>query len=284
MESQEQEQEQTQTQTQAQEQIEPTQIIVDYREAKLLEHLGQLLPSGHTPVTSNLDIGDVLIKGDGFTLLFERKTVSDLAASIKDRRYSEQKARILSTLPPYACTYVLEGCALGQSTSPSPHMTQSVYEGAVIHTMYRDKMHVVTTKDVHATAAFICSVLGKCLANPHYFKQHSHSNAAQSAHMNGENQVDGIINCPSADYVATLKHKTKKSENIDKYACYIMQLCQIPGISSTIAKEIATVYPTYGLLIKTLSECETYKEKMAALTMIKMIATKKARTIIDYIA
>jgi ERCC4 domain len=273
MESQEQEQTQAQTQAQAQEQtqIEPTQIIVDYREAKLLEHLGQLLPSGHTPVTSNLDIGDVLIKGDGFTLLFERKTASDLAASIKDRRYSEQKARILSTLPPYACTYVLEGCALGQSTSPSPHMTQSVYEGAVIHTMYRDKMHVVTTKDVHATAAFICSVLGKCLANPHYFKQNLHSIQSGGA-------------CPSSDYVATLKHKTKKSENIDKYTCYILQLCQIPGISSTIAKEIATIYPTYAILIKTLNDCETYKEKMGALTMIKMIATKKARTIIDYIS
>ena len=42
-----------------------------------------------------LDVGDVVLSAGGDTLLVERKTWVDLASSLTDGRYAEQKARLL---------------------------------------------------------------------------------------------------------------------------------------------------------------------------------------------
>jgi len=152
------------------------QVLVDYREAKLIDALTKILPI--EPISTNLEIGDIQIKGlsnstnssNSFTLLFERKAGNDLAASIKDHRYSEQKKRILSALPSHACTYILEGSIFGSQRSIyNANISQTILESAIIHTMYRDKMHVITTPDINATASFIASVYAKCVAHPEYF-------------------------------------------------------------------------------------------------------------------
>lgn len=245
--------------------VQPIDIVVDYRETKLLEALSSL--SDCVIRTSNLEVGDVIIKSNiadhPFTLIFERKTGPDLAASIKDGRYSEQKARILSVqgVMPHQCTYILEGGLSYASVS------KSSIDGAIIHTMFRDQMHVMTTRDVHETATFIQSVALKAAANPKYF-------VATSSYSPEE-------------YVCTLKAKTKKIDNIDKATCYIMQLCQIPGISHKIAKELATVYPSMTALLTAIgfgTDVATNKEKgVELLCKINMIAKKKATVIIDYL-
>jgi len=257
-------------------------VLVDYRETQLLEILNSILP--FPPKSVNLDIGDIHIVGDGVQLLFERKSASDLAASIKDHRYSEQKARILSTYPPHKCTYIIEGVGFGEQQLPktlskTQTISKSTLDGAMIHTLYRDRMHVITTANVACTAEFIKNVLSKCMANPHYFK------ATQQLQNIGDptpdNQHPQTSTCQ--EYVATLKHKTKKIDNIDKATCYIMQLSQIPGVSYKIAKEIAAIYPSYTQLLSTLNSCDTDKEKLNILTGINMIAAKKAQKIIDFI-
>jgi len=250
-------------------------IVIDYREAALISALTALCSDNTVDLaieTKNLELGDVHIIGrrgsigesgesgnNEFTLLFERKAGNDLAASIKDGRYAEQKARILGALPPHACTYILEGLT-GAGTGGG--MSQSTLDGAIIHTMYRDRMHVVHTEDVAETATFIKTVALKCVAHPQYFS---------------------AVNCNS-DYVSTLKPKTKKKDNIDKATCYLLQLCQIPGISHTIAKEIAEAYPTYFGLVSAINACADAKAQVTLLKRIKMIADKKAKTIVEFIA
>ena len=260
------------------------EFLIDFRETKLHAKLSQILPI--QPTSANLDIGDVQIvyksahaqeddlseevadtrqppPPQSFTLLFERKTTADLVASIKDHRYSEQKSRILSSsIAPHLCTYIIEGHTMGSTHTIPGGISAAVFESALIHTMYRDKIHVITTSSVDGTASYLHSVLLKCMANPQYFTQ----------------QYDA---CDSP-YVATLKHKLRKIENIDKQTCYIMQLSQIPGISYKIAKEIAEVYPTMHSLTSGLHACVTEKEKVTLLTKIKMIAEKKAKTIVEY--
>jgi len=277
------------------------QVLVDYRETKLIEELNAILS---VPITSaNLEIGDIQIVGENIKLLFERKTVADLTASIKDHRYSEQKARILSTFPPHMCTYIIEGIKFGEplphtyTTRPSQYIAKSTLDSAMIHTMYRDRMHVVTTSNVKCTAVFLKNVLDKCIANPHHFRvivpcQQQLQNIEDTNETSQQNpdqptqtqpQTQPTQQSTSHDYVATLKHKTKKIDNIDKETCYIMQLSQIPGISYKIAKEIAAIYPSYKQLLSTLSSCETDKEKLSLLTGINMIAAKKAQKILEYI-
>ena len=80
------------------------EILIDNRENKLKEFFDNHVfkDSKQTPeiTYSNLDIGDIIIKKDGKTLLiFERKSIPDLYSSINDGRYKEQKIRLLNNFP-----------------------------------------------------------------------------------------------------------------------------------------------------------------------------------------
>ena len=95
------------------------QIIIDKREHSLYEKCHELLSkqmittSNLTIIQKELAIGDMLIQTDDSNdiLLIERKTFSDLLASIKDGRYEEQSHRLLNTseLPPHSIIYLIEG-------------------------------------------------------------------------------------------------------------------------------------------------------------------------------
>jgi ERCC4-type nuclease len=75
-------------------------INVDYREKILLKKLQDLKEKnkfGKIEIqTSNLPLGDVVIlnKENKEELIIERKSISDLASSIKDGRYAEQSFRL----------------------------------------------------------------------------------------------------------------------------------------------------------------------------------------------
>ena len=215
------------------------ELLIDYRESRLIQVLTELDVAF---TTQNLELGDAQIVSPDFTLIFERKAGSDLDASIKDGRYHEQKARLLGL----RCTYILEATQLDTEAKQS----------AVIHTMYRDNMHVVFTRDTHETAGFIKNVYQRCILHPEYFS----GTTAPTSYLN------------------TLK--SKKSENINPESCWILQLSQIPGISIIIAKSISQVYPTMGHLVDSLRKSEN---PVKLLSKIDKIAVKKAAKILEYL-
>ena len=240
-------------------------IYIDYRETRLIGELNAIVsPVPSVCETKNLELGDILIVSTGkyiFTLLFERKAGSDLESSIKDHRYSEQKKRILSIYPAHKCTYIIEGIpGIGEN----PNYTLN---SAMVHTMYRDNMHIVNTANVRKTAEFIKTVYDRCIAHPEYF-------------CKGDEE-DNVVK--QSNYIENIKIKSRKIENIDVNTCYLLQLCQIPGISHIIAQQIACVYPNMGCLVDALRSCETNIEKIKLLGQINMIATKKATKIVEYI-
>ena len=62
--------------------------------------------------TENMPLGDAGIYSDNGEelVLFERKSLTDLAASIKDGRYSEQSMRLASVnTPNHHIIYIIEG-------------------------------------------------------------------------------------------------------------------------------------------------------------------------------
>jgi ERCC4-type nuclease len=122
--------------------------------------------------------------------------------------------------------------------------------------MFRDKMHIIFTQTVQETAKIVCDIFGKCQKNPQKFV------------------------ATDTDYLSHVKTKKCKAENIDKQTCYILQLCQIPMISHIIAKEIASRYPSWKVLIAALDATDN---KMTLLTTIPMIGSKKAQMIIEYL-
>lgn len=247
-------------------------IVIDSRESNIVSFVDEYyrneerddIRNGIRLVREQLDVGDVQIRfGSGMLILIERKTCADMAASLKDGRYKEQKARILSCVPSRHVIYILEG-------APSQHtllisdfsihgLKPSVISGMMIHTMLRDGVHIINVANTRETAAWVWAIALKCFINP------------EKISCNEEKK----------DYLHQVK--TKKISNITPDNCYIMQLCQVPGISITIAREISKKYNTMFLLLTTLSQLSDENSRIKCLNEIDMVGKKKARTLLEYL-
>lgn len=234
-----------------------TEIHIDFRETDLLN---ELQISNTLPISSkNLDVGDAQIVHDGNPIfVFERKTVADLGASVKDGRYKEQKCRLLAAFPKHHhITYIIEGGSI--FIGDKSGLSSSTYEGIFINTMYRDGIHVVCTKSVQETARWISGVAKRYNDDP------------QKYTMEGGNV--------SEEYYNQRKAKTRRIDNITPRTCFIMQLCQIPGISQKIAEIVAARYASLPILITELSKSDNPEQELAKLSLI---GSKKAKVIIQY--
>lgn len=232
-------------------------LIIDNREHKLIEEMR--IKNIEFEIKC-LDIGDIQIVNDetpNFTLVFERKTLSDLSSSIKDGRYREQKLRMINTFPAHNCCYIIEGYQRSGLDSKYG-IDSSGIDGAIIYSMFRDKVHVILSQNLDDTALWIKCIYDKCCKNPEKF--------------------DSGVNI-NMEYLDAVKVKSKKCQNIDKNTCYLMQLCQIPGISNKVAKEISKIYPSLNTLLEATKE----PNSVELLTKIPMLGTKKVATIIEYL-
>ncbi|KAK4534317.1 hypothetical protein CDCA_CDCA01G0342 [Cyanidium caldarium] len=82
--------------------------------------------------------------------LVERKKVSDLLESIRDRRYQQQKARMrLSGMP--CLVYLVEGAARRRPGADGQREARAL-RSALLHTQVRDGFHVVRTEHAVDTA------------------------------------------------------------------------------------------------------------------------------------
>jgi ERCC4-type nuclease len=237
-----------------------TEIRVDYRESALIKHLQDITTDADLIKLTecNHEIADIHIVGQNVHLVFERKTMSDLAASLKDGRYKEQKHRMLSQFAPKHLTYIIEG-ATPTSMDDKHGISKTVYDGMCIYTMYRDGIHVVHVPSTADTAKFLWNVATKVQHNPAKFD----SNAEEAV-----------------DYVSSRKAKSRRIDNMTVETCYIMQLCQVPGVSIKLAKGIQEKYATLRALITALAGSN---DPCKELSSIPLIGTKKARTIVEYL-
>ena len=244
-------------------------IHVDARETRLYEALvsnvGQSSP--FTVISAQLDIGDVTMSCPGVLLIFERKTGADLTASVKDGRYREQKRRMASATSPKHVTYFIENVA-------SCGLSESVLNGVIVNTMYRDGMHVMFTKNTQETATWLLTIASKLAVDPSKYQTATDGGTGVGAGASG----GGVIN--NEPYINSVKIKSRKIENIDIKTCYLLQLGQIPGVSQRIAESIFQAYPTMYVLLRELHDSP---EPVKLLTKLPLIGEKKAKTIHDFL-
>jgi ERCC4-type nuclease len=100
-----------------------------------------------------LPLGDVVVG----RLLIERKAAGDLAASIKDGRWRDQKARLLQQTA-FQPLYVVEG--------PLTGLARVALQGAICNTVLRDRIHVLRTRDADDTVLVLRLLLRKVTAPP----------------------------------------------------------------------------------------------------------------------
>ena len=83
-----------------------------------------------------------------FGWLVERKTAADLAKSMMDGRYREQKQRLVAGDRFERPMYLLEGLSTEQDLMPSATLEQ-----AIVSTQLRDGLAVLRTTSVHDSVA-----------------------------------------------------------------------------------------------------------------------------------
>ena len=186
-----------------------------------------------------------ILNNDKILYLFERKTISDLLASIKDGRYKNQKANITSNFKPFQYFYIIEG-NVKYNSNPS-NQNDKVILSAVINTMIRDKMGIFFTKSEQETAELI-----KCIYN-------------RIKNKPDEYTCDPQV-CESVITSACKKKKTVSE-------VWKQQLCQIPDISEKTADSVIEKYRNLKYFY-TVFENKTKEEVISELSLLKTMDTK----------
>jgi ERCC4-type nuclease len=238
-------------------------IRIDVRETDLIakcEVLSKLF-SNIKLVKEQLPIGDVIINdGAEELLIIERKTITDLAASIKDGRYEEQSYR-LNGLPHHNhnIIYLIEG-DLNRFNGFRERIDKQTLYSAMFSINYYKGFSLMRSLSVDETAAIICNMgqkIGKEKKICKDKKKNSfYSNSCQQVETNEVIDKPEINEEPtSKDYCKVVK-KVKK-DNITAENIGEIMLCQIPGISSASALAILEQFKTLPNLIKCINEDKT---------------------------
>jgi len=258
-------------------------FYVDNRESFLKERLmcARGLEGGVVKL-ANLDIGDVAVakaaddtpKADDtneFIGIFERKTMADLSASIKDGRHREQKARLLEWRKGREgrrVYYVIEGFG----TAADRALVSSV-----MNTLFRDDIITLFMRDASETAEFFTEAFVRFLEDP---AKYGMVTAGGGAAGSGIGIADSYIS----------QVKMKKNKNITPENVFVFQLSQIPGISTKIAMGIAAVHPTMSHFVRALDAYGTdlkakvrYVENLPLEEGGRKVGKKTAAKIIEHI-
>ena len=222
-------------------------------ETPLYTALQARLGSGHV-ARQRLDVGDVALRktdGDGRaigTVLVERKTWADLAKSLADGRWHEQKARLLSAAADDAAAegeaageraeadgarggatsvlYVVEGALRGWngtvdggggSMGAVGVMRNAALEAALVMAAVRDGVPVLRTKDAAHTVdvvAYLHAKLG-----------------------DGDELTSGgaALGASASSYAGLVKHKRKR-DNLTPAVTWAVMLAAVPGMSARKAE------------------------------------------------
>ena len=261
-------------------------LIFDERETTLYEKCVELLPKFDTNILLSkkvLTLGDILLQDNSqeqIEYLFERKSLSDLVASIKDGRYEEQSYRLIhaSNVAPSRIMYVIEGMF---SQIRNPQEKKMIYSGMTSLGAFKG-FQVLRTCSLTETAEFLLHFTDKIIRDVKKGKVLFSSlnqrrfelgrailrDGAPDSNLTGNlvEESNGINTIPSLPPISTPLEdleeenqqenisssnptipenyctvvKKVKKENVTKENMGEILLCQIPGISAQTAMAIMT--------------------------------------------
>lgn len=223
-------------------------IKIDHRETDLIYSCKNFLENtliyqGIELEIVNLPIGDVILCGDNGDeqIIIERKSLSDLAASIKDGRYEEQSYRLTGT--PHAnhnIFYVIEG-DLNKVSSFKGRIDKQVLYSAIFSLNYYKGFSVLRTQSIEETANLVCHMIYKLKKGESDNKQPYYQDGSASSSATEEKDYCNVV-------------KKVKKENITSNNIGEIMLCQIPGVSSTIAMTVMKEFKSLPHLVMKLKE------------------------------
>ena len=146
-------------------------LKIDVREKRLINLINEANSSyNFTIKIENLALGDIIICDDDETelLLIERKSLADLAASIKDGRYSEQSYRLHSySLHNHNIIYLIEGnlSMFGSNYHSNYNRNQRInkksLQSSMVTLLYYKGFSVLRTMSIEETSELILQMCDK---------------------------------------------------------------------------------------------------------------------------
>jgi ERCC4-type nuclease len=242
-------------------------IRVDNREHELIRICKHLIETGPiyndlTLLIETLPIGDIIISNNGIDkLIIERKSLGDLAASIKDGRYEEQSYRLNGlNHHNHNIIYLIEGdiTKLNTFNTFKERIDKTTIYSSIFSLNHFKGFSVLRTMNIEETALMICNMaykLNKSSNKQPFYANYILKNA--DATLNTDNEVDidtDITNKPGLEQHYCNVVKKVKKENITPENIGEIMLCQIPGISSTSAIAIMNKFKSIQNLIINLRE------------------------------
>ena len=197
---------------------------------------------------SNLDIGDYhFYYNNELVLLIERKTINDLAASIKDGRHREQKSR-LETMDKSKIIMLIEG-SINKPNDSIKYNRVEPYTiiSSIYNTMLRDNFHVLHTSNIEETIFCLFNFVKKLYKTGLDFMK--------------------IEDKPTMEENLIATMKLKKKDNITKDTFSISALSCIPGVSNKIASELIGKYSNITNLLAEITTQDNPKDFLTNLTI-----------------
>ena len=282
-------------------------IKIDNRETDLIKsctYILEISPSYKNIQLQvvNLHIGDVIISNKEEDLVIvERKSIRDLAASIKDGRYDEQSYR-LNGIPHHNhnIIYLIEGDMNKFNIFKDRMEKMTLYSSMVSLNLYKG-FSVIRSINIEETALFLCNMaykMSKCETDGRKF---FYPNPKPKQEPQNENQIQEKEQHLPLEQHLQEQHlqeegnemknycsvvKKVKKENITKENIGEILLCQIPNVSSTTAIAVMSHFKNFAELVISIGNDEQCLKNISytnAKGQTRKITKTAIQNIIEYL-
>lgn len=218
----------------------------------------------HTLRRERLVLGDAIMSmaaanecSETDIVLFERKTLADFAASIRDGRYKEQSYRLNKhcELSNHNIVYIIEGdlSKYADRSKCGNAITKKALYSAMFSMMFYKGFSVVRTMNIRETADLILNFADKYDSTAEnlrgfYYTQKMGDSSSSSLIPTSPDKADD-------EYAAVFKNKHKeRSSQITPENIGEIMLSSIPCVSAKTAAVIMREFKTIALLIERLKQ------------------------------
>ena len=219
--------------------------------------------TNHQIKSERLPLGDIILHDprqgrQKDIVIFERKTLADLAASIQDGRYKEQSFRLIETATatgfhPHNIVYIIEGdlAHYEAKRNNNNRVTKTALQSAMVSLMYYKGFSVVRTMNLGETADFILNFADKVAKES--------AEGTIPAHTTGGDVPETVE--PAAQAYSEVGTKKEKRDYITRDNIGEIMLAQVPGVSPKVAAAIlakygGSIYEFLGDLHRKISDYE----------------------------
>ena len=229
-----------------------------------------VIATNHEIKSERLPLGDIILhdpthtQGQGLgrdIVMFERKTLADLAASIRDGRYKEQSFRLIETAAAsgfhkHNIVYIIEG-DLARYDERHSRITKTALQSAMVSLLYYKGFSVVRTMNVGETAELILNFADKVAKES--------ADGTKPAYDVGSGSDDTTTTAAAAQAYSEVSAKKEKRDYITRENIGEIMLAQVPGVSAKMAAAILAKYggSLYEFLGDLHRKIDDYEESLS---------------------